>query len=123
MTPMRVLVPLVAAAIASALGLAADAHAFLDHASPRVGSVVTAAPARLQLWFTQGLVTPFCRVTVTGPPGFGGAGPVEPAPGDAESLTVALRSPTPPGVYTVRWRVLSVDTHITEGDFRFTVRP
>ena len=26
-----------------------------------------------------------------------------------------------PGRYTVRWRVLSVDTHVTEGDYHFDV--
>ena len=29
----------------------------------------------------------------------------------------------PPGVYTVRWRVVSVDTHATQGDFSFRVGP
>ena len=111
------------AALALAGAATANAHAFLDHASPRVGSAVKTAPTKLQLWFTQGLVTTFCHVTVTGPPGFGGAGPADPAPSNAPSLVVALRSPTPPGVYTVRWRVVSVDTHVTEGDFNFTVRP
>ena len=111
-----------AAAIALA-GAPAHAHAFLDHASPRVGSQIAAAPPRLQLWFTQGLVAVFCQVSVKGPPGFGGSGPPRAAPGDPQSLVVDLRAPAPPGVYTVRWRVLSVDTHVTEGDFKFTVRP
>lgn len=112
--------------LAAAITLAsapAHAHAFLDHASPRVGSQVKPAPATLQLWFTQNLVTAFCQVSVSGPPGFGGAGPARAAASDPLSLVVDLRAPAPPGVYTVRWRVLSVDTHVTEGDFKFTVRP
>jgi len=28
-----------------------------------------------------------------------------------------------PGRYTVRWKVLSVDTHRTEGSFSFEVKP
>jgi len=39
---------------------------------------------------------------------------------DAAVLSVSVRA-LPPGVYTVKWRVLSVDTHVTEGDFAFTV--
>jgi len=35
-------------------------------------------------------------------------------------MRVALK-PLPPGVYKVSWRVLSVDTHTTEGDFSFRV--
>ena len=112
-------------AICTALALAgaAQAHAFLDRADPRVGAVIRQAPRSLRLWFTQRLVAPFCQVTVTGPAGFGGAGPSHAAPGDPQSLVVDLRGPTPPGRYTVRWRVVSVDTHMTQGDFAFTVRP
>ncbi len=28
-----------------------------------------------------------------------------------------------PGAYTVHWQAVSVDTHHTQGDFRFTVKP
>jgi methionine-rich copper-binding protein CopC len=101
----------------------ASAHAFLDHADPRVGAVVKAAPATLRLTFTQTVEVPFCRVTVTGPPGFGGAGGVQATSGRPETLTVDLRGPSPPGAYMVHWRVLSVDTHVTEGDFSYQVRP
>ena len=115
-------------AVAMALALAAApiaarAHAFLGRAEPRVGSVVAAAPPTIRLRFTQGVVAPFCRVTVTGPPGFGGAGAPHAVAGDPLSLAVDLRGPAPPGTYVVRWRVLSVDTHVTEGDFSFEVKP
>jgi copper resistance protein C len=113
---------LIAALIALAPA-AAWAHAFLDHADPRVGSVTAKAPARIQLWFTEALEPAFCRVSVTGPPGFHGAGPARPVAGDARSLTVDLGAPVPPGTYVVRWRVLSADTHVTEGDFSFRVGP
>ena len=122
MKPPRARVPALGLLIALATGAVANGHAFLDHADPRVGSTVRAA-GRLQLWFTQGLVAAFCQVSVTGPAGFGGAGRARPAAGDVRSLVVELRTPTPPGVYTVRWRVLSVDTHTTEGDFSFKVAP
>ncbi len=38
----------------------------------------------------------------------------------ADTLAVDLK-PLSPGVYTIEWRVLSVDTHITEGVLRLTV--
>ena len=113
-------------AIAAALALAplgASAHAFLDHADPRVGSLNARGPVQVRLWFTQRLEPSFCRVTVTGPPGFRGAGPVRSVPGDARGLSVELTAPVPLGAYVVRWRVLSVDTHVTEGDFSFKVGP
>jgi len=37
----------------------ATAHAFLDHASPRVGTAVSAAPREVTLWFTQKLEAAF----------------------------------------------------------------
>ena len=75
----------------------------------------------VQLWFTEGLEPAFCRVSVTGPPGFHGAGPAKPVAGDPRSLALDLGAPVPPGTYVVRWRVLSADTHVTEGDFSFRV--
>jgi methionine-rich copper-binding protein CopC len=34
-----------------------------------------------------------------------------------------IGKPLPPGVYTVTWSAVSVDTHHTQGDFQFTVKP
>ena len=45
------------------------------------------------------------------------AGDAEPTP---DRLTIPLQ-PLVPGVYVLRYRVLAVDGHITEGALRFTV--
>jgi len=42
----------------------AQAHAFLDHAEPRVGSTVSAAPSVVSLWFTQNIEHAFTTVEV-----------------------------------------------------------
>ena len=109
--------------VAALAPLLAQAHAFLQHADPKVGAAVARAPPSIRLTFTEGVVAPFCRVTVTGPPGFGGAGAPHAVPGDARTLAVDLKGAAPPGAYSVHWRVLSADTHISEGDFRFQVKP
>ncbi len=99
----------------------AHAHALLDHANPRVGSTVAAAPTELSLWFTQKLEPAFSRVEVHDANGArvdDGRAQVDAA--DATLLRVALK-PLPAGTYEVRWQVLSVDTHTTEGRFRFIV--
>ena len=103
--------------------LAAQAHAFLKRADPKVGSTVAKPPAAIRLTFTEAVEAPFCRVTVSGPPGFGGAAPPRAVPGDPAGVSIALKGPAPPGTYTVRWRALSADTHVTEGDFSFKVQP
>jgi hypothetical protein len=42
-------------------------------------------------------------------------------PDDAKRLSVTL-PPLPPGAYTVRYRVLSVDGHVVDSSFSFTIR-
>lgn len=123
MVSRRHILALAALAAAAVVPVAADAHAFLAKADPRVGSVLAHAPPAIRLKFTQGIVVPFCRVTVTGPAGFGGVGAPHAVAGDPLSLAVDVTGPTPPGTYVVRWRALSVDTHVTEGDFSFQVKP
>src|SRR5258707_2223238 len=51
------------------LGSSAWAHAFLDHADPRVGSTVVGAPREVSLSFTQDLEPAFSTIDVTGPSG------------------------------------------------------
>ena len=60
--------PALAVAAALLLSLAfgagaADAHALLDHADPRVGNTVK-SPRAVSLWFTQNLERGFCSVDV-----------------------------------------------------------
>jgi copper resistance protein C len=97
---------------------AAYAHAFLDHASPLVGSTVRTAPRELSLWFTQNLEPSFSTVQVTDSKG---ARVDEGKPKiSGNTVRVGLKS-LPPGSYRVHWHVLSVDTHTTQGSFSFTV--
>jgi copper resistance protein C len=100
---------------------AAQAHAFLDHASPAVGSAVPTAPANVTIWFTQDLEPAFSSITVTNAAGQRvdlGASQV-PA-GHPDELQVGLK-PLPAGTYHVSWHVVSVDTHPTQGTFAFQV--
>jgi len=104
-----------------ATGPAAQAHALLDHASPPAGSAVATAPPVLSLSFTQELEPAFTSVMVTNEAGQRvDLGNAQVPPGAPAELRVGLR-PLPPGTYTVSWRVVSVDTHPTEGRFQFTI--
>jgi len=97
------------------------AHAFLDHAEPRVGSTVPAAPSEVRLWFSENLEPAFSTLKVVNASGQQvdeGDARVDPA--KPNQLAISLK-PLQPGDYTVRWRVVSVDTHATEGDFNFRV--
>jgi methionine-rich copper-binding protein CopC len=110
---------ILAALLVVALGApAARAHAFLDHASPLVGSTVDAAPHEVSLSFTQSLEPAFSTVVVTDASG------AEVSQGKAQvsgnTMRVGLKA-LGPGSYKVRWHALSVDTHSTEGSFSFHV--
>ncbi|HET9762945.1 MAG TPA: copper resistance CopC family protein [Casimicrobiaceae bacterium] len=113
---------LVAASVALALALPthAPAHAFLDHASPRVGSSVQRSPPEVRLWFSQELEPAFSTLSVQDAAG------KRVDNGDAKVAQDTMQVSLPAlaaGRYTVKWRALSVDTHVTEGDFTFEVQP
>jgi methionine-rich copper-binding protein CopC len=112
----------VAALVCIAMSGPALAHAFLDHAVPGVGTTVGAAPPELALTFTEDIVPAFSGVRVTnangaavalGRPRFGPANTMHVRPGRALG----------PGTYIVSWHVVSVDTHHTQGAFKFTIGP
>ncbi len=119
---IRALTAALAATIAAALAAAtAEGHAFLDHASPAVGSSIPTAPAAVTLWFTQDLEPAFSSVSVTNQAGQRvDLGNVQVPQGHPDELQVGLKA-LMPGTYTVSWHVVSVDTHPTEGRFSFQV--
>jgi copper resistance protein C len=96
----------------------AGAHAFLDHAEPRVGNKVASPPREVTLTFTQKLEPAFSTITVTNDAGQridSGKARVS-----GSQMSISLK-PGGTGTYHVNWRVLSVDTHTTDGNFTFQV--
>ena len=111
------------AALTPALNGPAHAHAFLQRATPLVGSAVPTPPQELVLEFTEEIEPRFSRVEVLDSHNEPvDAGEQHLAPNDAKRLIVKLK-PLKPGVYKVKWHVLSVDTHRTDGSFTFSVQP
>jgi methionine-rich copper-binding protein CopC len=100
----------------------ARAHAMLDHAAPRVGSTVSPAPREVVLWFTEKLEPAFSSIDVRNERGAAVQAGKATVIGNGAQLRVPLKA-LPPGTYKVIWRVLSVDTHTTQGDFTFRVGP
>jgi methionine-rich copper-binding protein CopC len=96
----------------------ASAHAFLDHAEPRVGSTVPTAPRELLLSFTQDLEPAFSSAEVRDANGNRVDQGKAKISGSVMHLGLKALSP---GSYKVQWRALSVDTHTTEGSFSFRV--
>lgn len=101
----------------------AGAHAFLDRADPRVGSTVRNPPSQVRLWFTESLEPAFSTVQVVNEAGQRmDKGDSQVDSSNLTLLRISLPS-LPPGTYKVIWRVLSVDSHVTEGDFTFRIAP
>jgi len=113
----------IAAAFIPVFAPPASAHAFLDRAVPAVGSVVRAPPTEIRLRFTQRLEPAFSSIRVFDRDGRQvDRGDARVDATDPVLLRVSLPS-LPRGAYRVTWRVLSVDAHVTEGDFTFDVAP
>lgn len=101
---------------------AAFAHAFLDHAVPGVGLSVTGPVREIRLYYTQGVVTAFSHVHVASAAGAAiPSGKLVNDPSDQQTVIVRLGRALGPGTYSLSWQVTSVDTHVTQGTFTFTV--
>ncbi len=102
-------------------GSAAWGHAFPIRSEPRVGRSVTKSPSKITIWFDGELEPAFSTITV-----YDSAGHQvdkhnsHTRPGDETVLEIDLPG-LEPGSYHVYWKVLAKDTHITEGDFLFTI--
>ena len=118
--PIALLSLLTVAALAAMVALPASAHAYLDRALPVAGSIVRESPRELTLWFTQRIEPAFSVVRVLDAAG------KEIAAGapqfDADGKVMRISLPTlAAGTYRAKWRVVSVDTHVSEGEFTFDV--
>ena len=98
-----------------------EAHAFLKDSEPPVGGTVQTSPNEVRIRFTENIEPAFSSIKV-----FDAAGKqvdkrdVRLDRSDRALLHVSLpRLGT--GIYKVVWRVVSVDTHVTNGNFTFRV--
>jgi methionine-rich copper-binding protein CopC len=97
------------------------AHSGLQRAEPPVESTLKRSPKELKLYFSERLEPAYSRARVED--GQGARVDRDDSRVDRSNpllLRVTL-PPLAPGTYTVIWRVLSVDSHITEGRFMFRV--
>lgn len=118
------------AALAAMLALAllvapraAAPHAALIKASPARRAVLNQPPARVDLWFSERLEPAYATLEVRDARDHRvDLGDVTVASDDPRRLSVSLPL-LPPGRYRVRYRVVSVDGHVVEDAYPFTIRP
>jgi hypothetical protein len=100
----------------------ASAHAYLVRSAPAQRAVLYKSPAKIQLWFNERLEARFSSFALSDADGRPvETGKAEVPTGDSRQLSATVK-PLPPGRYVVKYRVLSVDGHIVEDEFPFTIR-
>ena len=112
---------LLALVTASMLVTAVDAHPTLKAATPAAESTA-AAPKEIRLTFSEMVIAKFSSAELkdhAGRPIATGALATDPL--DQKQLIVPLQSPLTAGTYTVKWNVVSVDTHRVSGTYSFKV--
>src|SRR5215470_3641288 len=98
-----------------------EAHAFLERADPAVGSTVQASPSEVRIRFTENIESAVSSIQV-----FDASGKevdkrdLHLDRSDHAMLHVSLPQ-LGAGIYKVVWRVVSVDTHVTNGNFTFRI--
>jgi hypothetical protein len=98
------------------------AHSLLVRSQPDRGATVARAPERVQLWFSERLEPAYATLSVWSEAGAQvDAGDAAVDAGDPRVLSTNAPN-LAPGRYTVRYRVLSVDGHVVESSFTFTVK-
>ena len=99
----------------------AEAHAKLSRSEPAAASTLRSAPGEVRLWFTENLEAVFSSAHLLD----GERRRVDGAEGKVDGTNAALLRMTLPalgaGRYTVVYRVVSIDSHVTAGELTFSV--
>jgi methionine-rich copper-binding protein CopC len=116
----RTIALLLFSVLAGAAGL--EAHAFLQQAEPGVGSTLQTSPNEIRIRFSEKIEPAFSNIQV-----FAASGKkVDKHDAHLDRSDPALLRVSLPqleaGTYKVVWRVVSIDTHVTEGNFSFHIR-
>ena len=107
--------------VVAGMPASAWAHAALVKSTPARRAAVAAPPPRVELIFSERLEPAYSTVSVVDETGRQvDLKDAAVAPDDGRRLAVSL-PPLAAGTYTVRFRVLSVDGHVVESEFPFTV--
>jgi methionine-rich copper-binding protein CopC len=99
---------------------AASAHSFPESESPAAGETINAPPSQVTIKYDAPIEKLFASLEVLDNAGQNkAAGPADVSP-DGWKLSVNLDK-LKPGDYTVKWHVVCIDSHRTEGSYSFTV--
>ncbi len=98
------------------------AHAVMVRSSPEKDSTITQSPTQVDIWFNEQVRSAHKSLAVISSTG---------KRVDNKDIKQEVLDPShiftsipdlPPDIYTVRYRVISADTHVVSGKFNFTVK-
>lgn len=127
MSSFKALGVVAALSIGLLLSTAAQAHPKLLSSTPVDGATV-AAPAKIELSFSEKLTTQFsgAKLIMTEMPGMSAHSPMGvkasvAGSDDPKMMVITPAAPLTPGTYKVEWRAVSSDTHPITGTVTFKV--
>ncbi|WP_411726825.1 copper resistance protein CopC [Methyloglobulus sp.] len=105
-----------------ALPLPVFAHAIMVKSQPVVDSMIAESPKQVDVWFNDKVGSEYKALAVINSAGKR----VDNKDAEQETFDQSHLYTTvtdlPPDTYTVRYRVVSIDTHIVTGKFKFTIK-
>jgi copper resistance protein C len=105
-----------------ALPLPVFAHAIMVKAQPAVDSTIAESPKQVDVWFNDKVGSEYKALAVINSAGKRVDNKnIEQETFDQSHLYITVPD-LPPDTYTVRYRVVSIDTHIVTGKFKFTIK-
>jgi copper resistance protein C len=111
--------PLFLAAIVTGAPVA-GAHSFPERETPSAGQRLSAPPSEVTITFDAPIEKLFAKLQVLGADGKPETVGQPQVDASARTLSVKLVA-LKPGDYTVKWGVVCIDSHHTEGSYVFTV--
>lgn len=108
-----------AAVVATLFAVSVQAHAHLEKSTPADGSTLSAAPAALELTFSEA-----ARLTALWIQRGGDARETIKELPTAAGKTLRIALPAlAPGAYSLTWRIVAADGHVSSGAVHFTISP
>lgn len=105
-----------------ALPLPIFAHAIMVKSQPEADSTITESPKQVDTWFNDKVGSEYKALAVINSAGKRVDNKDAAQETFDQSHLYTTVTELPPDTYTVRYRVVSMDTHIVTGKFKFTIK-
>ncbi|WP_338553041.1 CopD family protein [Paenibacillus sp. KS-LC4] len=96
----------------------ADAHANMERSTPLQDAELSESPSSIRIQYTEEFDPDLSRIVLEDEAGIAIKGKLS---AEKDRWLVYTIPKLSPGIYKVKWQVLSVDTHVTDGSFHFAV--